>query len=161
VLEVYPPAKPERKSHPLPVRPIAAPTSAPRPLAERLSEPRPLPDFKCKSSAEAQGILSKKVGATTDRFQAIFDKKYLFDHLNEDWQKALHRFADQLNWLDQNLDKIPTWSKEQREKVSWACESIGCVEFSTPSEPLACRYRKVTREPVHISNGRYLDWIIL
>ncbi|KZT66884.1 hypothetical protein DAEQUDRAFT_767701, partial [Daedalea quercina L-15889] len=88
-----------------------------------------------------QGILSKKVGATADRFQAIFDKKYLFDRLDKDWQKALHRFADQLNWLDQNLDKVPTWLKEQREKVSWACESVG--------------------ELVHISNSGYLDWIVL
>ncbi|TFY52874.1 hypothetical protein EVJ58_g9767 [Rhodofomes roseus] len=148
-------------SHPLPVRPTSASTSAPKPLAERLSAPRPLPDFKRKSAEDAKGILLKKVHATADRFQAIFDKKHLFDHLDGNSQKALHRLADQLNWVDDNIDKVSTWSKEQRERISWACKQVGRVEFSTDTESLARRYRKVARELTLVSDGGYLDWIVL
>ncbi|TFY55593.1 hypothetical protein EVJ58_g8149 [Rhodofomes roseus] len=121
------------------LRPTSASTSAPKPLAERLSAPHPLPDFKRKSAEDAKGILLKKVHATADRFQAIFDKKHLFDRLDGESQKALHCLADQLNWVDDNIDKVSTWSKEQRKRISWACKQVGRVEFSTDTESLARR----------------------
>ncbi|KAI0715705.1 hypothetical protein C8Q72DRAFT_891767 [Fomitopsis betulina] len=71
----------------------------------RSPTPRPLPDFKKKSTEEVVGILEKKVSATIERYQAIFDKKYLFESLLGDSQRALHRFADQLNWVSDNFDK--------------------------------------------------------
>ena len=120
-----------------------------------------LPDFKKKSTEEVVGILDKKVSATIERLQAIFDKKHLLEKIEQDHQKALHRFADQLNWASENFDKANTWSKQQRDEISWACHCIGTVEFSTPKEPLAKRYRKVTKDLAHIVNGGYLDWVVL
>ena len=149
------------QSHPVPAPVPSASTSAPKPLAERLSAPRPLPDFKKKSTAKVIGILEKKVSATIERYQAIFDKKHLFEKLDSEWQKLLHRLADQLNWVSDNLDKADSWSKERREQVSWACRCVGTVEFSTPQEPLTRRYRKVARALKNIVDGGYLDWIVL
>ena len=134
---------------------------APKPLAERLSAPRPLPDFKKKSTAEVIGILEKKVSTTIERYQAVFDKKHLFEKLDSEWQKSLHRLADQLNWVSDNLDKADSWSKERREQVSWACRCVGTIEFSTPQEPLARRYRKVAKALKNIADGGYLDWVVL
>ena len=130
-------------------------------MAERLSAPRALPDFKKKSTKEVVGILDKKVSATIERLQAIFDKKHLFENLDLEHQRSLHRFADQLNWVSDNFDKADTWSKQRREEISWACRCVGTVEFLTPKEPLVRRYRKVTKDLVHIANGGYLDWVSL
>ena len=74
-------------------------------MAERLSAPRALPDFKKKSTKEVVGILDKKVSATIERFQAILDKKHLFENLDLEHQRSLHQFADQLNWVSDNFDK--------------------------------------------------------
>ncbi|EPS94109.1 hypothetical protein FOMPIDRAFT_93173 [Fomitopsis schrenkii] len=161
--KVYPPTKPKTKSHPLPAPVRSNPAAQPRSLAERLSAPapRPLPDFKKKSTEEVVGILEKKVSATIERYQAIFDKKYLFESLLGDSQRALHRFADQLNWVSDNFDKADNWSKQQRDSISWACRCVGTVEFSTKEEPLVKRFRKVTKDLTSIANGGYLDWISL
>ena len=150
------------QSHPLPAPVPSASTSNPKPLSERISAPRrPLPDFKKKTTEEVIGILDKKVSATIERYQAIFNKKYLFEKLDSDWQRSLHRLADQLNWVSDNFDKASTWSKQQKEEISWACRCVGTVEFSTNKEPLVRRYRKVAKDLVHIANGGYLDWIVL
>ena len=131
-------------------------------MAERLSAPapRPLPDFKKKSTEEVVGILEKKVSATIECYQAIFDKKYLFKSLLGDSQHALHCFADQLNWVSDNFDKANNWSKQQHDSISWACRCIGTVEFSTSQELLVKRYRKVTKDLTSIANGGYLYWIV-
>ena len=129
-------------------------------MAERLSAPRALPDFKKKSTKEVVGILDKKVSATIERFQAIFDKKHLFENLDLEHQRSLHRFADQLNWVSDNFDKADTWSKQRREEISWACHCVGTVEFSTPQEPLTRRYRKVAKALKNIADGGYLDWVV-
>ncbi|KZT63652.1 hypothetical protein DAEQUDRAFT_733592, partial [Daedalea quercina L-15889] len=115
--QVYPPSRPERKSHPLPDRP--APTQPSKPLAERLSEPTPIArsvdfDLKTKSKGEICAILETKVSATIKRFQAVFDKKHLFDRLPSHQQTALHRFADQLNWAINNIDSAHKWSQTDR-----------------------------------------------
>ncbi|KAI0718117.1 hypothetical protein C8Q72DRAFT_891310 [Fomitopsis betulina] len=150
-------------SHPLPAPVRSNPAAQPRSLAECLSEPapRPLPDFKKKSTEEVVGILEKKVSATIEHYQVIFDKKYLFESLLGDSRCALHHFADQLNWVSDNFDKANQWSKQQRDSISWACRCVGTVEFSTPQEPLVKRCRKVTKYLTSIANGGYLDWISL
>ena len=180
--KVYPLARPERKvrtdanttyllifrsniflilqSHPLPAPVASASTSAPKPLAQHLSAPCALPDFK-KSTQEVVGILDKKVSTTIERFQAIFDKKHLFEKLDLEHQNSLHQFADQLNWVSDNFDKASTWSTQHREEISWACHCVGTVEFLTPKELLVHRYQKVAKDLVHIANRGYLDWIIL
>lgn len=135
----------------------------PTTLAERISPYRALPsiDFRKKTSEEVIGILDKKVNATIERYQAIFDKKHLFDKLPSDHQTALHRLADQLNWVSDHLGEADSWTKEKREQVSWVCKSIGKVEFTTKEESLAKRYRKVAKDLAFIANGGYLDWIVL
>ena len=149
--------------HPLPAPVCSNPAAQPCSLAERLSTPapRPLPDFKKKSTEEVVGILEKKVSTTIKRYQAIFNKKYLFEPLLGDSQRVLHRFADQLNWVSDNFDKANQWSKQQRDSISWACRCVGTIEFSMPQEPLVKRYRKVTEDLTSIANRGYLDWIVL
>ena len=85
----------------------------------------------------------------------------MFENLDLEHQRSLHRFADQLNWVSDNFDKADTWSKQRREEISWACHCDRTVEFSTPKEPLVRRYRKVTKDLVHIASGGYLDWVSL
>ena len=51
--------------------------------------------------------------------------------------------------------------KRDIENVTWTCKSIGRVQFKTPTESLAHRYRKVAKDLAFISNGGYLDWIVL
>ena len=103
------------QSHLLPAPVHSNPAAQPRSLAEQLSAPaqRPLPNFKKKSTKEVIGILEKKVSTTIERYQAIFNKKYLFESLLGDSKRALHRFADQLNWVSDNFDKANQWSKQQ------------------------------------------------
>ncbi|EPS95236.1 hypothetical protein FOMPIDRAFT_1132820, partial [Fomitopsis schrenkii] len=110
---------------------------------------------------EVVGILEKKVSTTIECYQAIFDKKYLFELLLGDSQHALHHFADQLNWVSDNFNKANNWSKQQHDSISWACRCVGTVEFSTKEEPLVKRFRKVTKDLTSIANGGYLDWISL
>ncbi|EPS93884.1 hypothetical protein FOMPIDRAFT_94867, partial [Fomitopsis schrenkii] len=119
--------------------------------------PLPLPDFKKKSTKEVVSlrILEKKVSTTIERYQAIFNKKYLFELLLGDSQRALHRFTDQLNWVSNNFDKADNWSKQQRDSILWACRCVGTVEFSTKEEPLVKRFRKVTKDLTSIANRGY------
>ena len=110
--KVYPLARPERKvradanttyllifrsnvfliiqSHLLPAPVASASTLAPKPLAQCLSSLCALPDFKKWSTQEVVGILDKKVSATIEHFQAIFNKKHLFEKLNSEYQNSLH-----------------------------------------------------------------------
>ncbi|EPS99827.1 hypothetical protein FOMPIDRAFT_1050173 [Fomitopsis schrenkii] len=150
-------------SHPLPAPVRSNPAAQPRSLAEHLSAPTlcPLPDFKKKSTEEVVGILEKKVSATIEHYQAIFDKKYLFESLLGDSQHTLHHFADQLNWVSDNFDKADNWSKQQHNSISWACRCVRTIEFSTKEEPLVKRFRKVTKDLTSIANRGYLDWINL
>ena len=93
----------------------------------------------------------------------IFDKnlKHLLEKINGDHQKALHQFADQLNWVSEDFDKANTWLKQQHNEILWACHCVGTVEFSMPKEPLAKCYQEVTKDLTHRANGGYLDWVVL
>ena len=158
------------QSQPLPTRPEQSPTKLPprppspsgsKPLLDRLSD-RSKNDsirFHKKTHQDQTEILGKKVDATIVRLQAVFDKKELFDKLPQDQQQSIHRLADCLNWVSDNLGDASKWDKKHRDKLVWACSSIGRIEFSSPERPLSKRFRQVARSLKHVADGGYLDWV--
>jgi hypothetical protein len=154
---VIPIAKPDLFFIPLPQKRTPAPLITRVELAARITD-TPLPltsridlDFKKKPSVNVTAQFSSRIDATIKRFNAIFDKKNLFDLLPPQRREDLHRLADQLDWLSEHVERLHTWSDGSLRAINWGLKALGGISF----EHLGANYERITKEIADLNYQGY------
>jgi hypothetical protein len=144
---------------PLPNKPSGLTPS--QSLLDRISEQNPLPLRKRlalpsfeKSPIDATATLETRIKATQKRFQAVFERRKLFDDLPPLKKEHLHQLATYLEWIEDNVNVIATaflpLPQSQIFLGLTECANVNCVQ-------LGKNYRCITNEFEKIVVARYFN----
>jgi hypothetical protein len=148
-----------RASAPLPNKPSRLTPS--QSLLDRISEQNPLPLHKQlalpsfqKSPIDTTATLETCIKATQTRYQAIFERRKLFDDLPPLKKEHLHQLATYLKWIDNNVNVIATAFLPAPQAQIFLgltkCANINCTQLTR-------NYCRITDKFEQVVVARYFN----
>jgi hypothetical protein len=111
-------------------------------------------NFRKKASTEVTAIFGKRINATIKRVNVIFVGDD-FGRLLPDTRDSINRLADQLDWLNEHVDKIANLKELQQHAIEWGLKHIGAISFIG----LRANYVRIAQQLADIHGLGFFDHV--